>query len=581
VLLGEEVLPPTRVASMVEDARGAIWIGQVGVVSRLDDTTLTLRLTDADGVPAAPIRALVFDADTVLWMASYGGGLARYDARRGVRRLEPRGRQFEQHLSALRIDRHDRFWLHGDGGITVLSRPEVNAAIEAGRPARGAAVIGAQQGVPEGNGGYPNTWFDAASGQWWVATVDGVVSVNTEATLGEIARLQLRIDDVRLDGASLGRPDTLRVPPSANAFEVRISAPVFDAVDLVRIRYRLLGHDREWLDAGTSRIARYASVRPGRYVFEARIERTFGDPGTEIRALPVTIEPWWWETSLARGLALLLGAAAVWALFQWRTRLIRDRNRALQQEIADRERAERQAAEAARELAHLSRLATAGELATSIAHELNQPLTAVMGNAQQARHLAAASDDENLRLTLDAVVDQSERAADVIRSLRAFVLKQQEWDPDVPPDAVVEDTLRLLRQELSGRSVAVAVRDDRTHRRPVQGSTVQLQQVLANLLLNAADAMTEQPPERRRATIVLRDEEPDAVRLSVADTGPGIPADILADVFQPFFTTKPGGLGLGLSLSRSIVEAHAGRLFAESPPEGGSVFHIVLPLAKP
>jgi C4-dicarboxylate-specific signal transduction histidine kinase len=125
------------------------------------------------------------------------------------------------------------------------------------------------------------------------------------------------------------------------------------------------------------------------------------------------------------------------------------------------------------------------------------------------------------------------------------------------------------------------VRDERTHRGGVQGSAVQLQQVLANLLLNAADAMAEQPPDRRWATVVLRDEGPDAIRVSVADTGPGIPAGMLAEIFQPFVTTKPGGLGLGLSLSRSIVEAHAGRLYAEAPPEGGSVFHIVLPLAQP
>jgi len=581
VMLPDSALPATKVASLVEDARGAIWIGQTGVVTRFQDTTRTLQLTVADGVPNAPIRALVFDADSALWMASYGDGLARYDATRGVRRLQPRGRQFEQHLSALRLDRDDRLWLFGDGGIMVLPRREVNQAIEAGRPVRGAVDIGARQGVPEGNGGYPNTWYDPAGEQWWVATVDGVASVSTAATPGETRRLHVRIDDVRLDGASLGVPDTVRVPPSANALEVRFSSPIFGASDLVRIRYRLRGHDRDWLDAGSSRVARYASVPAGRYAFDVRIERNFGDAAADTRSLAVTVEPWWWQTPLARVLEAALGAAALWALFRWRTRLIRERNRALQQEIADRERAERQAADAAREMAHLSRLATAGELATSIAHELNQPLTAVMGNAQQARHLADSSGDENLRLTLDAVVDQSERAADVIRSLRAFVLKQQQWDADVPPDAVVADTLRLLRQELGGRSVAVEIRDERTRRGGVQGSAVQLQQVLANLLLNAADAMAEQPADRRRATIVLRDEGPDAVRLSVADTGPGIPAEMLAEVFQPFFTTKPGGLGLGLSLSRSIVEAHAGRLFAEAPPEGGSVFHIVLPLAQP
>jgi signal transduction histidine kinase len=550
-------------------------------VSRFEDTTRTLQLSGADGVPDAPIRALVFDADSVLWLASYGAGLARYDAASGVSRLQPRGRQFEQHLSALRIDRHDRIWLLGDGGIVVLPRAELNAAITAGRPVRGAVDIGARQGVPEGNGGFPNTWYDSAGEQWWVATVDGVVNVNMEATPSESRPLHVRIDDVRLDGASRGRPDTVRVPASANALEIRFSAPLFGAEEVARLRYRLRGHDRDWIDAGTSRVARYARVPPGQYTFDVRIERNFGEQEGDAQSLPVTVEPRWWERPLARVLAILLAAALLWALLQWRTRRIRERNRALQQQMADRERAERQAADAARELAHLSRLATAGELATSIAHELNQPLTAVMGNAQQARHLAASSDDENLRLTLDAVVDQSERAADVIRSLRAFVLKQQSWDPDVPLDAVVEDTLRLLRQELSSRSVAVEVRDARAHRDGVRGSAVQLQQVLANLLLNAADAMAERPPDRRRATIVLRDEEPDAVRMSVVDTGPGVPVEMLSDVFQPFFTTKPGGLGLGLSLSRSIVEAHAGRLYAETPPEGGSVFHIVLPLAKP
>ncbi|HEX5819297.1 MAG TPA: ATP-binding protein [Gemmatimonadales bacterium] len=581
VMLPATALPAVKVASMAEDEAGGIWVGQTGLVSRFEDTTRTLQLTTAEGVPAAPIRALVFDADTVLWMASYGAGLANYDADHGVRRLRPRGRQFDQLLSAIHIDRHDRLWLLGDGGIMGMPRREAHAAIAAGRPALGIVDIGAEQGLPEGNGGFPNTWFDAAAERWWVATVDGVASVTMAAAPYEMRPLHVRIDDVRFDGTSAGTPDTARVPASVNALEFRFSSPLFGATELARLRYRLRDHDRDWLDAGDARVARYASVAPGRYVFEVRIVRNFGAPEEASQSIPVLVQPRWWETPTARALALALGVALVWAVFQWLTRRIRERNRALQREMAERERAERQAADAARELAHLSRLATAGELATSIAHELNQPLAAVMGSAQQARRLAAMGEQEQLRPTLDAIVDQSERAADVIRSLRAFVLKQQSWDPDVALEDVVADTVRLLRQELSGRSVAVEFHDDRGKRAAVQGSAVQLQQVLANLLLNAADAMAELPPARRRATIRIRNEDEGSVRLSVADTGPGIPPAVLPELFQSFFTTKPDGLGLGLSLSRSIIEAHAGRLWAECPPEGGSVFHIVLPLAQP
>ena len=123
--------------------------------------------------------------------------------------------------------------------------------------------------------------------------------------------------------------------------------------------------------------------------------------------------------------------------------------------------------------------------------------------------------------------------------------------------------------------------DERTEKLGLQGSAVQLQQVLANLLLNAADAVEGMPPARRRITIRMHDEPSGRVQLSVSDAGPGIPADRLEHVFTPFFTTKPDGLGLGLSLSRSIIEAHGGRLWAERSPEGGSVLHIVLPGLRP
>jgi signal transduction histidine kinase/ligand-binding sensor domain-containing protein len=578
ILLSDSVLPAERTWSMVQAPSGAIWIGQRGRLTRLERGVVTRQLTTADGVPDAPLRGLLIDPDGAIWMATYGGGLARFDSAQGVRRLRPAGRAFEQMLSAIRLDREDRLWILGDGGVTAMPRAAARQATADGTPLAGI-VLGALEGVPEGNGGFANAWLDPMAQRLWLATVDGVASVDvTEAPPGR-RPLPVHVDDILIDDVSYGAPDTLRVPAAAGAIDVHFSAPLFGLDRAARLRYRLRGHDRQWIDAGGARVARYAEVTPGRYDFEVVLERAPGDAQPSVARLPVLVAAHWWETSAARLAQFLAAVALVWIMVRWRTESIRARNRALQREIAERERAERLAADAARELSHVSRIATAGELATSLAHELNQPLAAVMGSAQQARHFAERGDGEHLRQMLDAIEDQSERAAEVIRALRAFVLKQPAWSDDVSLRAVVADTIRLLRQELQGRGAAVAVDDRRAADAPVQGDAIQLQQVLVNLLLNAADAVADAPPDRRRLAVRLQDEPPGRVRVSVSDSGPDVPEEVFVRLFEPFFSTKSDGLGLGLSLSRSIVEAHGGRLWAERAAEGGSVFQLELPLA--
>jgi C4-dicarboxylate-specific signal transduction histidine kinase len=291
------------------------------------------------------------------------------------------------------------------------------------------------------------------------------------------------------------------------------------------------------------------------------------------------VEPFWWETVWARLVAMLLSFLALWLVFERQTRRLRERARVLQHQIDVREQAEARAAAAARDLAHVRRLSTAGELATSIAHELNQPLTAVVGSAQTAQRLLNGQDQAGLSALLDTIVAQSHRAADVIRALRAFVSKQPRAAGLVPVNQIVTDTLRLLHPELRSREVAVQVVDEPGAACSVRGDVVQLQQVLINLVLNAASAMSHLPPAERRVALLLR-REGDQVQISVADSGTGLSPALLARVFEPFFTTKPHGLGLGLSLSRSIVEAHSGRLWAESSEGWGSTFHVLLPVSE-
>jgi signal transduction histidine kinase len=441
-------------------------------------------------------------------------------------------------------------------------------------------VLGLSDGVPEGNSGFPNVWIDPQSDRLWAATTDGVVTLDLKSFPGDTAAPRLRVDDVRIDGRSVATEGAITVPPGANALEIRFTAPSFTGRDGVLFRYRLRGHDRDWIESGTTRVARYAKLEPGSYWFDLVGRTRDGVERAEPVSLRVTVVPAWFQTTAARLVFLLAGLGALWSAFQWLTRRLRRRARVLQREIEVREEAEQRAAAAARDLAHVSRLATAGELATSIAHELNQPLAAVVGSAQTARRLLNGQGDARLEPLLDTIVAQSDRAAGVIRTLRAFVAKHRSADAMVPPDQVVEETLRLLQHEMTSRRVVVRVVDD-LWLRPglVPGDPVQLQQVLANLLLNAADAMSTVPESQRLVTVELRQVENDMVQISVADEGEGLTPEVRERIFEPFFTTKKSGLGMGLSISRSIVEAHAGRLWAARNTDRGTTFAFSLPVA--
>jgi signal transduction histidine kinase/streptogramin lyase len=573
------LLPEQEIWSIIEDQAGTFWVGQDSRISRFRDTTLVLGLTERDGVPPGPIRGLVPDRDGSLWIAAYGGGLARWQPGTGVTRWVSPGGRLDRLLSAIQIDRAGRVWLFGDGGVQVYSRAELTAALDEQRPPLPIATASVLDGVEEGNGGHPNTWLDPATGWLWLATVDGVSTVQTWGLPGFVELSHGRIDEVRTPQRSLGTPDSVVLRSGERSLEVWFSAPRLTVRAPTGLRYRLVGREADWAEAGGARVARFGGLGPGTYRFELATARS-GRPSPEIlQSLHVRVLPRWWETTWARALAALFGLLGLQTGWRRRTSALRQRNRDLQREITDRERAEAAAARATRDLAHVSRVAIAGELATSIAHELNQPLAAIMSDAQRARHLAGCGDPE-LAPTLETILDQADRAARVIHSLRNFVRRQTTEVAPVDMEALVTATLGLLEAELRERGVRVVHQEDRRGRHPVRGDRIQLQQVLVNILLNAADAIQEGMGDRRIIVIRMEDAEK-SVHLSIVDSGPGIPPGRLSEIFDPFHTTKPGGLGLGLSLSRSIVEAHGGRIWAESPPGGGAVFHVVLPVEAP
>ncbi len=230
------------------------------------------------------------------------------------------------------------------------------------------------------------------------------------------------------------------------------------------------------------------------------------------------------------------------------------------------------------EFVHLSRVSVLGELSGALAHELNQPLAAILSNAQAAQQLIVREpvDVPELCEILTDIVEQNIHAGEVIHRLRALLRKGESQMVAMDVCRAVRDVLRVLRSDLIEHGVQATFEPGDVP--PVRGDRVQIQQLLINLVKNACEAMSTEPIDRRRLTIEVRPAGT-RVEVSVSDSGPGIPPDVLDRLFDPFFTTKARGMGLGLSVGRTIIEAHGGWITARNQPEGGASFTIDLPVA--
>jgi PAS domain S-box-containing protein len=249
-------------------------------------------------------------------------------------------------------------------------------------------------------------------------------------------------------------------------------------------------------------------------------------------------------------------------------------------DISNRRRLEQATARQRDELAHLSRVAMLGELSGSLAHELNQPLTAILSNAQAAQRFLAQTPPrvDQLAEILSDIVKSDHRARSVIQRLRSMLRKEPAQHQLLDINDVVEESLRLMRSDLLNRDVVVST--DLAEALPaVSGERNQLQQVLLNFMMNGCDAMLGRQTDRRLLVRTQRNAQ-GHIEISVADRGAGIPAADLERIFEPFVSTKSQGLGLGLAICRSIVEAHGGRLWASNNADAGATLHCELP-AKP
>ncbi|WP_426526245.1 sensor histidine kinase [Bradyrhizobium sp. McL0615] len=240
--------------------------------------------------------------------------------------------------------------------------------------------------------------------------------------------------------------------------------------------------------------------------------------------------------------------------------------------------AEAEARKRMSELAHVNRQTTAGELSSSIAHELNQPLGSILANAETAEMMLKSENPDLAEIgeILADIKRDDQRAGEVIRRLRSYLTRTPFEAKEIDLNLIIGEAFKFLSMQASARNIALYLQTSPGELR-IRGDPVQLQQVILNLVVNSMDAMAGLPYGR---TVIGRTElnGGSTVEISISDSGPGIPPDKLAHVFDPFFTTKHQGMGIGLSIARTIILAHKGRIWAENQTGGGAAFRFILPL---
>ena len=289
-------------------------------------------------------------------------------------------------------------------------------------------------------------------------------------------------------------------------------------------------------------------------------------PGSEIRYRDASVwDRYRWQITTAAALILLQAAMISGLLYE------RRRRRAAEGETRRR----------TAELAHMNRHATAGELSASIAHELNQPLGAILNNTEAAIAMlgAPAPDLAEIRAILHDIKRDDDRASQIIGRLRRLLKRTELETHDVELNEVVREVFQLIAAEAASRGVTLTQRlaAEPLH---VDADRIQLQQVVLNLVVNGIEALADAGAAAREVTGRTARLADGSAVISIADSGPGIADDARKRVFEPFYTTKTQGMGMGLSIARTIVEAHSGRIDASQGAAGGAVFNVVLPLAK-
>lgn len=550
---------------------GALWIATRGSGLFQWDAGVVTHWGKSEGLPSNIVGSLHEDEDHTLWIGTSGGGLAWMHHGVIFSVNETHGLGTNVILQVLE-DSDSNIWLGTYQGILRVQKSELFAVAEGDAESVHPLLLNESDGmnVPECTGGYSPAGLRSKSGKLYFSTISGIVEVDPQSFNTPSVPPPARIEEFLADGAAIpisGSPITL--PPQPQEVEIHFTAFNYAKPERLRFRYRLLELDSKWLDAGQQRVARFSQLTPGKYTFQAGAANADGYWSEPNATIEFEVLPAYWQTAWFRILMgiLLVGSGGSLAAWWSRSHIQRARTR---EKLAQ---AEAEAQQHRGEVARLTRLAILGELSASLAHELNQPLAAILSNAQAARRFLdrGTAEPGEIRDILNDIVEDDQRASAVIQKVRTLLNKGEHQPRPLDLNALILSVVKLMDADLKSRGVSVKT-ELAANIPKIQGDRTQLQQVMINLLINACDAMSHLEKEKRLILIQSSYSKVVGAQVFLSDNGDGIPAEDAEKIFEAYYTTKDEGLGLGLSLSRSILFAHGGRLWAKNAERGGAVF---------
>ena len=431
----------------------------------------------------------------------------------------------------------------------------------------------------------------SANGKLWFLPLDGVSVVDPRHLPLNNLPPPVEIERVTADrktywqnlssDASSSQPS---LPPLVRDLEIDYTALSLVAPEKIRFRYKLEGRDSDWQDVGNRRQAFYTNLSPGNYRFHVAASNNSGVWNEAGTFLDFSIAPAYYQMNWFRVSSVAVVALLLWIAYKFRVRGIEQHagqlaliNAKLEGQIAERKQAEEALRQAQADLTRASRMSSMGELTASLAHEIKQPIAAVITNASTClRWLARDEPDlEEVRAAASRMVQDGRRANEIVNRVRLLFQQDTLQRELVDPNEIIREMMLLLHSEAT--KFGVLVRTELAAELPrVTGDRVQLQQVLMNLMMNSIDAMTD-VDGTREMTIRSQRGDDGEVLISVSDTGVGLPPAQADKIFNAFFTTKTHGTGMGLRISRSIVESHGGRLWAADNSPRGARFFFTLP----
>jgi signal transduction histidine kinase/ligand-binding sensor domain-containing protein len=558
------------ITSIVSESPGTLWVGSAGGLHRWENGRLVRTWDTRDGLLTANVLSLLRDADGTLWIGTRGGGLARLKDGH-ILNITSRQGLIDNVILQILADDLGSLWLGCNRGLMRLERRDIDALAGGTIAQFHPLIFGRNEGLEKEQctGGHSPTACKTHDGRLIFPTVAGIAEIDPrESRALQTSSPRPMIDRVLVDGRAQPENGGLVIPPGRHRLELTFTAPLPSGGAWVQFRYRLDGLDKNWTVEEGDRIASYDGLGPGHYVFHVSASGNGGNWNDTGASLAITVQPFFfqrpWFVAACGCFLVLGGGAVVW----WSAR------RRHRRQLAEFERTRLQQAE----LAHVSRVSLLGELSASLAHELNQPLAAILSNAQAALRFLAdnPADVEETRACLADIADADRRASEIITRMRSMMKKGEAQMERRDINADIEAVLVLLHSDLVTRQVTVDT-DLQPDLPSVRGDHIQLQQVMLNLIVNGCDAMQAAGSAERRIVVSTSRDEKGLVRISVADSGPGIPPELLERIFDPFYSTKSNGLGMGLSICRAIIKAHGGHLWAENnarPP--GATLHFTL-----